>query len=94
MAARRDMTTSKIPAPDDASDELRAEYALDYAASRPNRFAPRMGGTVVAVVLEPDVAAVFNTSESVNRVLRSVIATLPPGKRRNPTAKDRPESAR
>lgn len=81
------MTTNKAPAPDDASDDLRAEYALDYAESRPNRFAPRMGGTVVAVVLEPDVAAVFDTSESVNRLLRSVIAALPPEKRRDAATK-------
>ena len=81
------MTTKKTPAPHDVSDDLRAEYAFDYAKSRPNRFAPRMGGTVVAVVLEPDVAAVFDTSESVNRLLRSVIAALPLEKRRGATAK-------
>ena len=86
------MATNEAPTPPDASDDLRAEYVLDYAESRPNRFAPRMGGTVVAVVLEPDVAAVFDTSESVNRVLRSVIATLPPEKRRSAAAKGRQES--
>jgi hypothetical protein len=36
-----------------------------------------MAGGVVAVVLEPDVARVFDTSESVNRLLRSVIAAIP-----------------
>ena len=86
------MTTSKAPASRDASDDLRAEYDLDYAESRPNRFAPRMGDTVVAVVLEPDVAAVFDTSESVNRLLRSVIAALPPEKRRSATTKGQQES--
>ena len=85
------MATSKAPAPRDASDDLRAEYDLDYAESRPNRFAHRMGDTVVAVVLEPDVAAVFDTSE-VNRLLRSVIAALPPEKRRSATTKTRQES--
>ena len=43
------MTMNKAPVPHDASDDLRAEYALDYAKSRPNRFAPRMGDTVVIV---------------------------------------------
>ena len=86
------MTTNKPSASHDASDDLRAEYDLDYAESRPNRFAPRMGDTVVAVVLEPDVAAVFDTSESVNRLLRSVIAALPPEKRRSATTKGRQES--
>ena len=42
-----------------------------------NRFAERMGKETVTVVLDPDVAAVFTTSESVNELLRSVIAALP-----------------
>ena len=67
------MTTNKAR-PTDTSDDLRAEYDLDYTRSRPNRFAAATHGTVVAVALEPDVAAVFGTSESVNRALRSVIS--------------------
>jgi hypothetical protein len=59
------------------SDELRAEYRVDYSKARPNRFASRMSESTVAVVLEPDVAEVFGTSTSVNRLLRSVIAALP-----------------
>lgn len=70
------MTTNKAPEPADASDDLAVEYDLDYVQSRQNRFASRMDRTVT-VVLEPDVAAVFGTSESVNRVLRSVISALP-----------------
>lgn len=73
------MTTNRTPATPEASDDLRAEYDFDYAKSRPNRFASRTSGSVVAVVLEPDVAAVFGTSESVNRALRAVIAGLPAG---------------
>lgn len=68
------MTTNKAPSSTDTSDDLRAEYDLDYTRSRPNRFAAETRGTVVAVALEPDVAAVFGTSESVNRALRSVIS--------------------
>ena len=71
------MTTNRTPATPEASDDLRAEYDFDYAKSRPNRFASRTSGSVVAVVLEPDVAAVFGTSESVNRALRAVMAGLP-----------------
>ena len=55
---------------------MRPEYDLDYRQARPNRFAPRMQNAV-AVVLEPDVATVFKTSESVNAMLRSVIAAYP-----------------
>ena len=73
------MTTSKAPTSSEMSDDLRAGYAPDYSQSRPNRFASRMSGEVRAVVLDPDVAAVFDTSESVNRLLRSVIAAMREG---------------
>lgn len=73
------MTTNKASTSSERSDNLRAEYALDYSQSRTNRFADRMSGEVVAVVLDPDVAAVFDTSESVNRLLRSVIDAMPEG---------------
>ncbi len=63
-------------------DELRAEYDFDYSRSRANRFASRMGKNVVAVVLEADVAQVFDSSASVNQLLRSVISALPRGGRR------------
>jgi hypothetical protein len=36
-----------------------------------------MKGLTVAVVLDPDVAKYFDSSESVNTLLRSVIAALP-----------------
>ena len=53
-------------------DELRDEYALDYAKSKPNRFVAKLKGTTV-VVLQPDVAEVFRSSEAVNDLLRSAI---------------------
>jgi len=56
---------------------MQREYRFDYRKARPNRFAPLMKGTTVAVVLDPDVAAVFQSSESVNTLLRSVISALP-----------------
>ena len=58
------------------SSELRDEYVFDYSKSKPNRFAAQMKDSI-AVVLEPDVAAVFHDSKSVNTLLRSVIAALP-----------------
>ena len=73
------MATNKAPSSTDTADDLRAEYELDYTRSRPNRFAAETRGTVVAVALEPDVAAVFGTSESVNRALRSMISERPAG---------------
>jgi hypothetical protein len=56
---------------------MRQEYRFDYRKSRPNRFASLMKGGTVAVVLDPDVASVFRSPESVNSLLRSVITALP-----------------
>ena len=57
--------------------DIRAEYDFDYRKARPNRFAALMKGSTIAVVLDPDVASVFQTSEAVNLLLRSVISALP-----------------
>ncbi len=57
--------------------EMRREYRFDYGKARPNRFAAMLEGRTTAVVLDPDVASVFGSSESVNHLLRSVIAGLP-----------------
>ena len=56
---------------------MKAEYRLDYSKSKPNRFASEVEKNALAVVLDPDVAAVFQSSESVNSLLRSVISALP-----------------
>jgi hypothetical protein len=74
------------PVPVSRLDDLRAEYRFDYRKSRQNRFASRMRGNARAVVLEPDVAEVFDSSKSVNQLPRSVIAAVPP-RRRPPTAR-------
>jgi len=63
--------------PRKTQDEMRAEYRFDYAKARSNRFAGRMKNGAVAVILDPDVAAVFGSSKAVNAFLRSVITTLP-----------------
>jgi hypothetical protein len=53
---------------------MRDEYQFDYSKAKPNRFAAHMKQPVVAVVLEPDVASVFNSAAKVNTQLRSIIA--------------------
>jgi hypothetical protein len=58
-------------------DDLRSEYRFDYRKAKPNRFAPKMPERTVAVVLEPDVAAVFKSAKSVNAFLRSAISAMP-----------------
>ena len=57
--------------------KVRRESRFDYRKARPNRFASMMKGGSVAVVLDPDVASVFRSPESVNSLLRSVIAAFP-----------------
>ena len=56
---------------------MRREYQFDYRKSHANRFASLMKGKTVGVVLDPDVASVFQSPESVNSLLRSVITALP-----------------
>ena len=64
------------------AEDLKAEYRFDYRKAKPNRFAAGMAEGAVAVVLEPDVAAVFQSSEAVNSFLRSVISAMPARKNR------------
>ena len=59
---------------------MREEYRFDYSKAKPNRFAAQMSAGVIAVVLDPDVAAVFQSSEAVNSLLRSVISSMPKSK--------------
>lgn len=60
---------------------MRKEYRFDYRRAKHNRFAEKVTEGGVAIVLEPDVAAVFKSSEAVNALLRSVIAAMPsPGR--------------
>jgi hypothetical protein len=58
------------------ADELRAHYKFDYSKAKPNRLASRLGEEAIAVVLDPDVAAVFTTSEEANQALRVLIGAL------------------
>jgi hypothetical protein len=62
--------------PEKKIDELKAEYRFDYRKAKPNRFADRPKENCV-VILDPDIAEVFTTPESVNNVLRALITTMP-----------------
>jgi len=74
----RKMSTRKKHQP--LRDTMPKEYRFDYRRAKPNRFAEKMAEGVVVVILEPDVAAVFKSSEAVNALLRSVIAAMPESK--------------
>jgi len=64
------------------SNGLKSEYQFDYARARPNRFASRYAEGSRVIVLDPDVARVFTSTESVNEVLRALMETMPPRKKR------------
>src|SRR5207249_3880295 len=59
------------------TDGLRQEYEFDYSKSKPNRFASQLAPESVAVLLDPDVAAVFQDAAALNAFLRSLIDALP-----------------
>ena len=60
------------------ADDLWPEYHFDYRQARSNRFAGKGTADRLVVVLDPDIAEVFTTLESVNTVLRALITTMPP----------------
>ncbi len=65
-----------------ASQDMLPEYDFDYSKARPNRFAGRISEERLVVLLDPEVSQVFTTPESVNTVLRALIAALPKGTKR------------
>jgi hypothetical protein len=71
--SRRNKPTAKSL----AGDALHPEYEFDYVKARPNRFAAKMTPETRAIVLDPDGARVFDSSKSVNAVLRALIETMP-----------------
>ena len=62
-------------------DTMRAEY--DFSGAVRAKYAARYRQGTNIIVLDPDVAEVFGTSESVNRALRALMEIRPPlGRRR------------
>ncbi|MEX2552405.1 MAG: hypothetical protein WD627_05340 [Actinomycetota bacterium] len=53
---------------DQPNPEMRDEY--DFSAGTRGKYAERYAKGSNVIVLDPDVAAEFNTSEAVNRALR------------------------
>ena len=58
------------------SDNMQAEYDLDYTQAKKNRFAGEQ--QTVSIILDPDIDCVFKTSESVNKALRALLEVIPP----------------
>jgi hypothetical protein len=61
-------------------DEMRPEY--DFSCGVRGKYAGRIGRKATVVILEPDVAKVFPSSESVNSALRALAAIARPKKRK------------
>ena len=57
-------------------DDMLPEYHFDYRQARPNRFATDIAEGSLIVVLEPDIAQVFKTPESIKAVLRAIAGVL------------------
>ena len=51
---------------------LKPEYRFDYTKAKANRFAQETRPGAVAILLDPDVARVFKSAESVNTLLLRV----------------------
>ncbi len=72
-----------------SGDEILSEYDFDYSKAKNNRFAKEYH---VSVTLDSDVANVFKTSESVNKVLRAILTAIPTqtDNPKNPALQDAP----
>ena len=68
---------SHIKTRNDDVDDILPEYDFDYRKAKPNRFAEPSSKTPHTVVLDPDIAEVFTTSESVNTALRALLSAIP-----------------
>jgi len=64
-------------------DDMLPHYEFDYSKAKPNRFAGKSREGRLIVIIDEDVAKVFSTPESVNKVLRAVVSSLPHSSKRN-----------
>jgi hypothetical protein len=68
------------------NDELRVEYQFDYSKAKPNRFAAGLQKGGRLVVLDPEVAATFQESQTVNAVHKALLKTMPHLPEQQPSA--------
>ena len=62
------------------TQEMVTEYRFDYKKAKLNRFAARMKEEPLIIMIKPDVAKVFKSSEQVNKALRPLISARPENK--------------
>ena len=63
------------------SDDLLPEYDFDYSKGRRNPYAKEYKTGSRVVVLDPDVAKIFKTGDSVNNALRAILTAFPARRR-------------
>ena len=66
---------------DELEDDLLPNYNFDFSKSKPNRFAARLKNRDNYILLEPDIAKYFKTSEQVNIALRAILLAYPSNKK-------------
>ena len=57
--------------------KTRSKVQPDYSNLQTNRYVHQIKDSDMTIILDPDVAEVFKTSEDVNSVLRALIQTMP-----------------
>jgi hypothetical protein len=78
MPTKKNANAMKKTSSDDLDDDLRPHYDFDFKNSKPNRFAGmdlKFKGRP-PILLDADVAEVFDSAEAVNTVLRSAIKAM------------------
>ncbi len=61
-------------------DDMLPEYRFDYRTARPNRFAAGVVEGSLVVVLEPEIAQVFKSQETVKAILHAIAGAIPKAK--------------
>ncbi|MBI3823323.1 MAG: hypothetical protein HY289_11690 [Planctomycetes bacterium] len=59
------------------NDDLREEYRFDYRKAKPNRFASKLKKGGRLVILDPELAEVFQDSKEVNAALKAIVKAMP-----------------
>jgi hypothetical protein len=70
----------KAKAPENGADDILPEY--DFRGVRRNQYAERFAAGTRAVILDPDVASVFEDAASVNEALRALAKVMATHQRR------------
>jgi hypothetical protein len=68
-----------------AADDILAEY--DFRGAAPNRYASRYATGSRVIVLEPDVAAAFPSSDDANNALRTLAALIEKHRAKRPAGR-------